>query len=77
MGGFTQTGLGTGVAPLLDALGRFCDAEGLAVSDLHSIHLSTTRSKSSSFKPMAPAATTSMSLVAPPIPRPGDEETKH
>jgi hypothetical protein len=27
-----------GVAPLLDALGRFCDAEGLTASDLHSIH---------------------------------------
>jgi hypothetical protein len=32
-----QIGLGTRVAPLLDALGRFCEAEGLAVSELHSI----------------------------------------
>src|SRR4051812_26993291 len=28
----------TEVAHLLDALGRFCDAEGLAASDLHSIN---------------------------------------
>lgn len=32
-----QAGFGTRVAPLLDALARFCDAEGLVVSDLHSI----------------------------------------
>lgn len=31
-------GLGTGVTQLLDALGRLCDAEGLAASDLHSIN---------------------------------------
>jgi len=30
-----QVGLDTGVAQLLAALGRFCDAEGLAASDLH------------------------------------------
>ena len=29
-------GLGTGVTPLPDALGRLCDAEGSAASDLHS-----------------------------------------
>jgi hypothetical protein len=38
MGSPIQIGLDTGVAQLLDALGRFCDAEGLAVSDLHSIN---------------------------------------
>ena len=32
-----EVGLGTRVAPLLDALARFCDAEGLVTSDLHSI----------------------------------------
>jgi hypothetical protein len=36
MGSPSQTGIG--VAPLLDALGRFCDAEGLTASDLHSIY---------------------------------------
>jgi hypothetical protein len=38
MGSPIQSGLDTGVAQLLDALGRFCDAEGLAASDLHSIY---------------------------------------
>jgi hypothetical protein len=38
MGSPIQVGLETGVAHLLDALGRFCDAEGLAASDLHSIN---------------------------------------
>jgi hypothetical protein len=33
-----QAGLEAGVAHLLDALGHFCDAEGLAASDLHSIN---------------------------------------
>jgi hypothetical protein len=33
-----QVGVGTRVTPLLDALARFCDAEGLVASDLHSIH---------------------------------------
>ena len=32
-----HVGLDTPVAPLLDALARFCDAEGLLASDLHSI----------------------------------------
>jgi hypothetical protein len=38
MGSPIQIALDTGVAQLLDALGRFCDAEGLATSDLHSIN---------------------------------------
>jgi hypothetical protein len=38
MGSSIQIGVDTGIAHLLDALGRFCDAEGLAASDLQSIH---------------------------------------
>lgn len=38
MGSPIQIGLDTGVTRLLDALGRFCDEEGLAASDLHSIY---------------------------------------
>jgi hypothetical protein len=38
MGSPIQVGLDARVAQLLDALGRFCDAEGLAASDLHSIN---------------------------------------
>ena len=38
MGSPIQVGLETGVAHLLDALGRFCEAEGIAASDLYSIN---------------------------------------
>jgi hypothetical protein len=37
MGSPIQIGLSTGVAELLSALGRVCEAEGLVVSDLDSI----------------------------------------
>jgi hypothetical protein len=38
MGSPIQIGLDTRFAELLDALGRFCDAEGLTASNLHAIN---------------------------------------
>ena len=38
MGSPIQVGLDTKFTELLDALGRFCEAEGLTASNLHSIN---------------------------------------